>query len=614
MSRRRFLGAAGSVTVSAAMLGGPGRMVVAEAAAPGGLTVDGDRFLLDGKPFQIISGGIHYFRIHPDLWRDRLNRMRMLGLNTVETYVAWNFHEQERGEVDFSGWRDFVRFIEIAGELGLKVVFRPGPYVCAEWEFGGFPAWLLENPDQALRSSDPTYLEAVDTWFAQLLPRVAPLQATRGGPVIAVQVENEYGSYGNDTAYLQHLADQLRANDIDSLLFCCNGASEAALRDGNLPGTLATVNFAGDPTGPFETLRKYQPEGPLWCTEYWDGWFDHWGEQHHTTDPAQDAANVDKMLAAGASINLYMAAGSTNFEWWSGANYDEATKQYQPTITSYDYDAPVSEAGDLTEKFHKIREVIGRYTTLPDEPLPEPPARLAPQSARPTASVGLLDSLDRLTKPVTRDTPVPMEQVGQAQGLIHYRTSVQGPLGKNTLTISQLGDRAWVFLDGERKGELDRNQPDQGVEIEVTGESARLDILVGTGGRINFGHFINDTKGIRGDVRLGGQLLSGWEIRPLPMNDLSGLRFSEPGASGPAFHRATLRIDAPADGFLELPGWNKGALWLNGFLLGRYWHIGPQRTLYAPAPLWREGDNELIALELNQPGESIELRAEPDLG
>ncbi|SDX93588.1 beta-galactosidase [Saccharopolyspora shandongensis] len=615
VNRRGFLGsiALGGVVLGSGMVVGTNR-VVAQARQRSGLTVRGDEFLLDGEPFQIIAGEMHYFRTHPDHWRDRLARMRALGLNTVDTYVAWNFHEPRRGAVDFTGWRDLVRFVETAAEVGLKVAIRPGPYICAEWDFGGLPAWLLADPDLPLRCDEPAYRDLVDEWFGELLPRLAPLQATRGGPVIAFQVENEYGSYGNDQAHLDHLRNTMRGNGIDSLLFCSNGPSEWMLRGGNLPDVLATVNFDGDPTEPFAALRRYQPKGPLWCTEFWDGWFDQWGKPHHTTDPVKTAADVEKMLAAGASVSLYMAVGSTNFGWWAGANFDDENGTYQSTITSYDYDAPIGEAGELTAKFHRIREVIARHAQVPDEPLPALPPRLPAQRVRPNAAVGLLESLDALSKPIHRPAPVHMEALGQPYGLIHYRTRVQGPRETAGLRVRGLADRALVFADGELLGMLDRNDPKGSVEVPVPRESVQLDLLVDTGGRINYGHRLNDPKGITDRVLHGSQALFGWEIRPLPLDDLSGLRFRPGAASGPAFHRAVLRIGEPADGFLALPGWEKGMVWLNGFLLGRYWSIGPQRTLYAPSPLWRAGENELVVLELHRPGDSIELRSEPDLG
>ncbi|MEV4596720.1 beta-galactosidase family protein [Amycolatopsis sp. NPDC049253] len=608
VSRRSFLGGVAGLAAASTVFAGP-----ADAAGRGGLTVSGERFLLDGKPFQIISGAVHYFRIHPDQWRDRLERLRALGLNTVETYVAWNFHQPKPGPPDFSGWRDLPKFIRTAGEVGLRVIVRPSPYICAEWEFGGLPAWLLADRDLELRCADPKYLEAVDAWYDHLVPRLAALEAHRGGPVIAVQIENEYGSYGNDTSYLAHLRDSLRSRGCTSLLFAADGASDFFMRFGSLPGTLEVGTGDGNPVPSLEALKKFQPGKPVMMAEFWDGWFDHWGEQHNTRDPQQMAGYIDTVLASGASVNLYMACGGTNFGFTSGANTSGTT--YQPTVTSYDYDSPVGEAGDLGAKFTALRGVIGKYTKLPDGPLPGRSPRLAPRTVTPDASASLLESLPALSKVVRSPQPLPMEKLGQATGLVHYRTKVQGP-HSGTLSIHGLADRALVFAGGKEVGVLDRNTPDATVDLVFEEAENQLDILVDTMGRINYGPYLADRKGIDGWVAMNTQQkLFGWEIRPLPLDDLSGVRFT-PGApgAGPAFHRAAVTIEAPADGFVALPGWEKGVVWLNGFNLGRYWSRGPQRTLYAPAPLWRRGRNELVVLELHQPGETLEIRAEADLG
>ncbi|WP_260636883.1 glycoside hydrolase family 35 protein [Streptomyces angustmyceticus] len=612
-SRRGFLSAA---MVGAASLGvtvGSGRTALAQAEDPRGLTIRGDTFLLDGKPFRILSGAFHYFRTHPRDWRDRLTRMRAMGLNTVETYVAWNFHQPGEKKPDFTGWRDIAAFIRTADEAGLKVIVRPGPYICAEWDFGGLPAWLLKEKDAPLRRSDPGFERAVDAWFAELLPRLVDLQATRGGPVIALQVENEYGSYGDDHAYLEHLRDTLRAQGIDSLLFCSNGATQEALKAGSLPDLLSTVNFGGDPTGPFAELRAFQPDKPLFCTEFWDGWFDHWGERHHTTDPARTAADVEKMLAAGASVNFYMAVGGTNFGWYAGANLSGSA--YQPTVTSYDYDSPISESGELTAKFHAVREVLAKYTTVPDTPLPATPPRMPAQRIAVRESVPVMASLDALSTPLRRTAPVHMEALGQSYGLIHYRTRVRGAQGTRRLRVTGLGDRALVFGDGKRIGTFDRNQPDHTLDVTATGGSTTLDLLVDPTGRINFGQGLNDPKGISGKVLLDDEELHGWEIRRLTLDDLSPLRFTgDHTPTGPAFHRARVHVDTPADGFLAFPGWDKGMVWLNGFALGRYWSLGPQVTLYAPSHLWRRGRNDLVVLEMERTGDGIEVRSAPDIG
>ncbi len=582
-----------------------------------GLVVDGDRFLRDGRPHQIVSAAVHYFRIHPELWRDRLLRLRAMGVNTVETYVAWNVHEPVRGVFDFDGPQDVAGFVGIAGELGLDVIVRPGPYICAEWEFGGLPSWLLADPLLRLRRMDERYLAAADAWFDVLLPVLVPLQQSHGGPIVAMQVENEYGGYGTDTAYLEHLRQGMLRRGADCLLITADGGNDLFQQGGHLPGVLATATFGSRPESALAVLRRHQPTGPLMCSEFWHGWFDHWGDRHHYRDPAETAGLLDTMLAAGASVNIYMGHGGTNFGWWNGANHDGA--QYQPTVTSYDYGSPVGEAGELTEKFHLFREVIARHLGPVPHPVPDPLPRLSPQSAVPAGTVALLSALDDLSAPLRRPEPEPMEAVGQSFGLIHYRTRLRGPLDQAELFVDGLADRAQVFLDGTEIGVLHRDDdPRHSLPLTVPEDGAVLDLLVENQGRINYGPLLADRKGISGGVRLDKQYQFDWEIRPLPLTDLSALRFGtdqpEKAADGPSFHRFTLDIGAPADGFLALPGWTKGMVWLNGFALGRYWERGPQRTLYAPGPLWRAGRNEITVLELHTPGPAVELRDAPDLG
>ena len=592
----------------------------APASAPPsgtGLVVDGDRFLRDGRPHQIVSAAVHYFRIHPELWRDRLLRLRAMGVNTVETYVAWNVHEPVRGVFDFDGPQDVAGFVGIAGELGLDVIVRPGPYICAEWEFGGLPSWLLADPLLRLRRMDERYLAAADAWFDVLLPVLVPLQQSRGGPIVAMQVENEYGGYGTDTAYLEHLRQGMLRRGADCLLITADGGNDLFQQGGHLPGVLATATFGSRPESALAVLRRHQPTGPLMCSEFWHGWFDHWGDRHHYRDPAETAGLLDTMLAAGASVNIYMGHGGTNFGWWNGANHDGA--QYQPTVTSYDYGSPVGEAGELTEKFHLFREVIARHLGPVPHPVPDPLPRLSPQSAVPAGTVALLSALDDLSAPLRRPEPEPMEAVGQSFGLIHYRTRLRGPLDQAELFVDGLADRAQVFLGGTEIGVLHRDDdPRHSLPLTVPEDGAVLDLLVENQGRINYGPLLADRKGISGGVRLDKQYQFDWEIRPLPLTDLSALRFGtdqpEKAADGPSFHRFTLDIGAPADGFLALPGWTKGMVWLNGFALGRYWERGPQRTLYAPGPLWRAGRNEITVLELHTPGPAVELRDAPDLG
>lgn len=577
------------------------------------LTTNETGFLRNGRPHQFISAAIHYFRVHPDLWTDRLERLRAMGVNTIETYVAWNVHEPRPGEFDFDGPNDVAAFIRAAGDLGLDVIVRPGPYICAEWDFGGLPAWLLADRTIRLRRSDDRYLAAVDAWFDTLIPVLAPLLGSRGGPVVAVGIENEYGSYGNDTAYLEHLRDGLVRRGVDCLLFTTDGADHGFQLGGRIPGVLSTGTFGSRPEKSLATMRTYQPEGPLVCVEYWHGWFDHWGEPHHTRDPEEAADTLGELLAAGASVNIYMGHGGTNFGWWNGANHDGT--RYQPDITSYDYDAPVGEAGQLTRKFHLFREVIARHFGPAAHEPPALPPRLTPRTVTVEGQVSLAGSLDVLSKPQHHTEPLTMEEAGQSFGLIHYRTRLRGPLPETALRIDGTADRAQLFLDGREIGLLERDRPQESLPVTVPAGGAELDVLVENQGRINYGPLLADRKGITGGVRLDNQYQFGWEIRPLPLDDLSGLEFTAaPAGDGPAFHRATVQLDAAADGFIALPGWTKGMVWLNGFALGRYWERGPQRTLYAPGPLWRAGANELVILELHRPGSTVAILDAPDLG
>ena len=575
-------------------------------------TIHDSQFLLDGEPFRILAGAMHYFRVPPAYWADRLLKLRAMGLNTVETYVAWNLHEPEPGAFRFDAGLDVVRYLTIAAELSLHAILRPGPYICSEWDLGGLPAWLLSDPAVHLRCSYPPYLEAVDRFFDDLLPRLAPFQVTHGGPILAMQVENEYGSYGNDQAYLRHLIERMRACGIDVLLFTSDGPRDQTPRSGTLPGILRTVNFANGVEAALAKLREYQPNSPLMVTEFWDGWFDHWGEPHHTRPPDDTVAALDAILGAGSSVSLYMFHGGTNFGFMNGANSEGGI--YQPAVTSYDYDAPLSEAGNPTPKYWALRDLVGRYAPLPDIALPAPTPRLAFGPVDLPESVALFDALDGLSSPVRLPAPQPMEMLGQSFGFTLYRTQVLGP-AQTTLTIRGLHDRAQLFLDRQPVGVLERATPDAGLLLTIPPGGATLDILVENMGRINFGPDLLDRKGITGGVLLGEQYLFGWTVFPLPLDDLSRLGFKpSPASGGPTFYRGRFTVAAPGDTFLALPGWTKGVCWVNGFNLGRYWHVGPQRTLYVPAPLLLDGENELIILELHGTERpTVEFRDCPDL-
>ncbi|MFE9426607.1 beta-galactosidase family protein [Kitasatospora sp. NPDC006697] len=577
------------------------------------LTYDQHGFALDGEPFRILSGAMHYFRVVPEQWDHRLSLLRAMGLNTVETYVPWNLHEPRHGAYDFGGRLDLRRFLRAAERHGLKALVRPGPYICAEWEAGGLPAWLLADPGMRLRCSHPGYLAAVDRWFDRLLPELLPMLAENGGPVLALQVENEYGSYGTDAAYLRHLADGLRRRGAGCLLFTSDGPDRAQLQGGTLPGILPTVNFGDRAAGHFEVLRAHDPAAAPVCMEYWYGWFDQWGEPHHTRDAADAARALEEILAAGASVNLYMAHGGTNFGWLNGANLTDG--RLEPTVTSYDYDAAISEDGRPTAKYWAFREVLGKYTELPEPPPREEPRRLAPRTLRLSEPVPLAALYG---EPVRSPYPLAMEQLGQAYGLVLYRTEVSGPREAAELRVDGLGDRAQVFLDGRPVGVLDRTgrSGDGPVEFAVPAGGARLELLVENLGRVNYGPALAERKGISGGVRLGQQLLlGGWEMVSLPLEEAP--EPAEPAAAGdghPVLRRAEFEVAEPADTFVHTAGHGKGVCWINGFLLGRYWDIGPQQTLYLPGPLLRAGRNELVILELHGPaGESVELLDHPVL-
>lgn len=438
------------------------------------LTWRNNQYLLDGQAYRILSGAIHYFRVVPEYWRDRLLKLKACGFNTVETYIPWNFHEAEEGTYRFDGMADVASFIRTAGELGLHVIVRPSPYICAEWEFGGLPAWLLKSA-MAIRCMDAAYLEKVDRYYDVLIPLLVPLLSTNGGPVIAVQVENEYGSFGNDTAYLAYIRDGLIKRGIDCLLFTSDGPTDEMLIGGTVEGLHAAVNFGSRVRESFNKYREYRQKEPLMVMEYWLGWFDHWMKPHHVREASDVAAVLDQMLEQGASVNLYMFHGGTNFGYYNGANYSNS---YEPTVTSYDYDAPLTEWGDLTEKYKAIRQVLDKHGVAEGRPLPEPIKKKAFGRIALTEQGDLLSQLDSLALGKTESVAIrTMEELDQAYGFILYSTWIKGPRAGQKLNLREVRDRAQVFLDGKPLGVVERWSP-QPLDIAVPKEGARLDILV----------------------------------------------------------------------------------------------------------------------------------------
>lgn len=593
------------------------------AAAAPALTYADRKLFRNGVPHRIIAGAVHYFRIHPDQWQDRIDRLVALGVNTLDTYVAWNFHQPYKDAApDFTGWQDLARFITLAGEAGLDVVVRPGPYICAEWDNGGFPAWAISNPDMVLRSSDPLFTTAVEAWFDHLLPVIEPLQARHGGPVIAVQIENEYGSYGDDKEYLRWNRQALLERGITEILFTADGGTDYFLDGGTLPDTWATATLGSRGPEADAVWRRRRPGEPFFNVEFWNGWFDHWGEDHHTRSAAEATAEAGKILDVGGSICLYMAHGGTNFGLFSGANHDGAM---QPTITSYDSDAPIAEDGRLTAKFHAMREVF--FAAAGREPTPVPAHLARPAPVIPARTVALtrgtpLLDFARSFEAVSSVKPLSFEQLGLDRGLVHYSAKAVLPAGEATIRIRDLHDRAYVWVDNNYAGVLTDTNGAAGLKVTTGGGLAALEVLVENQGRINYGPCFGQGKGILDGVLINQRYVFHWEQRgidldrPLPELLAAGApgKSFDGGPTGPGYFHGELNIVEPADTYLSLPGFGKGMVWVNGFLLGRLWEVGPQVTLYVPGPLLKAGANEIAVLELEHGGTHAELHEEPLLG
>lgn len=551
-------------------------------------------FLRDGQPHRVISGAIHYFRVHPDQWQDRIRKARLMGLNTIETYVAWNAHEPRRGEWDATGANDLGRFLDLIQAEGMDAIVRPGPYICAEWHNGGLPNWLTAG-DRPLRSSDPAFLEDISTYLRRVYDIVAPRQIDRGGRVVLVQIENEYGAYGSDKVYLEALVALTRECGITVPLTTVDQPTDQMLADGSLPTLHKTGSFGSRSGERLATLRAHQPTGPLMCSEFWDGWFDWWGGVHHTTDVAAAAADLDDLLAAGASVNIYMFHGGTNFGLTNGANHKG---RYLPIVTSYDYDAPLDEAGNPTAKFHAFREVIAKYAPVPDE-LPAA-AEPAPAFSAPLVAAG--PWTDAAASAPASPAPVTFDELEHLSALVRYDVSLpEGQGGR--LVLDEVRDLAWVSVDGQPVGTLTRTRHDRSLQIPA---GRTLSILVEEQGRVNYDHRLGEQKGLVGAPELDGLPLTGWHSTPLDVAVVAaeiGARASESSVAattGPSAWVADFDLDSPADLFLDTAAWSKGYAFVNGFFLGRYWRNGPTRTLFVPGPATNAGANTLVVLELEQ--------------
>uniref|UniRef100_A0A3B4Y0I0 Beta-galactosidase n=1 Tax=Seriola lalandi dorsalis TaxID=1841481 RepID=A0A3B4Y0I0_SERLL len=592
-------------------------------SAPRSFSIDyqDDCFRKDGEKFRYISGSIHYSRIPRVYWKDRLLKMYMAGLNAIQTYIPWNFHEESPGRYSFSGDRDVEHFLQLAKDIGLLVILRPGPYICAEWDMGGLPAWLLNKQNIVLRSSDPDYIAAVDKWMGKLLPMIKPYLYQNNGPIISVQVENEYGSYfACDYNYLRHLTKLFRSHLGEQVvLFTTDGAGLNYLKCGSIQDLYATVDFGpgANITAAFDAQRHAEPHGPLVNSEYYTGWLDHWGTPHSVVPSAAVAKSLNKMLAMGANVNLYMFIGGTNFGYWNGAN-----EPYGSQPTSYDYDAPLTEAGDLTEKYYAIRAVIKMHSKIPEGPIPPTTPKYAYGTVGMKKLQTISDALEKLSfsGPVKSMYPQTFIQLNQAFAYVLYRTTLPVTCSTPTPLSSPLNgvhDRAYVSVDGVSVGILER---DKAITVNVTGKAgSQVDILVENMGRINYGKRINDFKGLVSNLTLGRDTLTGWTMYSLSIDEAVSqglLREKEstptdppqPAAlSLPAFYEGSFIIpdgipDLPQDTYIKLPKWRKGQIWINGFNLGRYWPArGPQVTLFVPANiLSTEAPNNVTVLELEE--------------
>lgn len=589
-----------------------------------------DNFYLDDKPFQVISGAIHYFRVVPEYWRDRLEKLKNMGCNTVETYIPWNFHEPKKSEFLWEGQHDVCRFIELAQELGLYVIIRPAPFICAEWEWGGLPAWLLAEPEMRPRCSYEPFMKHVREYYEVLLPKLLPYQIDQGGKIIMMQIENEYGYYGDDKTYLKWLADTMRSLGVTVPFVTSDGPWGAAFKTGQLEGALPTGNFGSNCEKQFKVMEpQMSKKGPLMCMEFWAGWFDAWGNKIKMRSVlSMNKKDYEYTIKNGHNINIYMFHGGTNFGFMNGSNY---YGKLTPDTTSYDYDAPLSEDGRMTKKYQAFREISKKYKDVADVDFSTKIERRAYGEVRWSASTGLFENLGVMCGAGTKSVyPLSMEQAGQNTGYILYRTKLADDETAKSVMFKKCADRVQIFADGakvvtafdteicsEGHGVWPFNYK-EGKEWKFKcGAGAQLDFIVENLGRVNFGHRLMDQrKGITDDVLVNGHAHFGWEIFTLPLDENQITALCEKGEwktasevvstgsttdANPAFFKFEFDADFEdgtyTDTYLDFKGWGKGCVWVNGFNIGRFWDKGPQKTLYIPGPLLMHGKNDILIFE-----------------
>lgn len=579
------------------------------------LEIKNKKFYMDSKPFDIYSGAMHYFRTVPEYWEDRLTKLKAAGFNTVETYVCWNLHEKKPGEFDFSGILDIEKYLEIAQKVGLYAIVRPGPYICAEWDFGGLPAWLLKDKNMQIRCMYPDYLKCVERFYKELLPRLVPHLQSNGGNIIAMQVENEYGSYGNDKEYLRYVEKLTRDCGIDCLLFTSDGNTNNMISGGSLPDIYKVLNFGSRSRTAFNVLKGFENDGPNMCGEFWCGWFDHWRDKHHTRNSLEIVNEIKGFIDNDASFNMYMFHGGTNFGFTAGANQNQG-HGYEPTVTSYDYCAMLTEWGDYTPAYHAVRKLLCEKQGIEPPELPESPKLQSIGRVELTEAASLFENLDNIGEKHHVPVPEGMEYFGQNFGLIYYETTLKGKYNASPMYVKNVHDFAEVYFDGEKKTSIDRTL--YTVEGKTTlkdvifkkkkGESSpflmpalsgerKIGVLVDTMGRVNYGENMLDRKGIS-DIYLGIQRLMGYDVWTLPLDNLDKLKYSSSVKKDePVFLKGSFKTDSKADCFVHLDGFNRGCVYINGFNLGRFWKVGPQKSLYIPGTLLKD-ENEIIVFNI----------------
>jgi beta-galactosidase len=561
-------------------------------AAASTFSIGNNDFLLDGKPFQIMAGEMHPARIPHEYWADRLKMAHAMGLNTVSVYVFWNQLEPRPGQFDFSGNNNVAQFVRLAQQEGLWVILRPGPYVCAEWEFGGIPWWLLKDKDIKVRTSDPRYLVAAGEYLKALGAQLGPLQITHGGPIILAQVENEYGSFGSDHEYMSQIRDFERAAGFDVPFFTADGGGEM-MAHGSLPDALPGLN-GGSGVEIMKEIGVYRSHGPWLVPEVYPGWLDHWGEPHAHVGVRGLVRETEWKLTHDVSFCYYMIHGGTSFGFMNGANYSD---HYQPQPTSYDYDAPIDEAGRPMAKYFYLREVFAKHVP-PGQSIPAVPLPLATREIAPIELTEASGLFDNLPEPVNSAQPMTFEELDQGYGYVLYRCQIAGPANA-ILDIKDMRDFAVVCVGQKRVGTLDRRLHQESMPLQFTGRSATLDILVENCGRINYGReMVDGRKGIVGAVKFGGKVLANWQMFKFPFDSAPQGGFHQNATvSAPYFRQGAFDLDRAADTFLDFHAWGKGVAFVNGHNLGRYWNIGPQQTLYLPGVWLRQGHNQIVVFE-----------------